>query len=100
MKIRKLEDKGYKIYRRDRVAFAVNNLSLIAVTNLQSFLLRVDHPSQNDELRRIINFIQRRKINSTNELVPYCRYRPNDNELFPFFLGVQMMSINLESYPL
>lgn len=98
MKILKLKQKGYKIYRRPQFAFGINNFDVFLVTELQTFRLEIDHPSQRKELKSIIDKIVNRKIKKISDVVALCGYRPNDNVMFSYFLGVNLSPIKLEWY--
>lgn len=95
-KIKMLKQNGYKIYSHPQITFAIKYHNVIAMTNLQCFTLRINHPTQLAELEHIIKRIRTRKIRTPSDLVDSCNYRPNDDEYFTYFLGVELKATTFE----
>lgn len=70
----------YEVYKpNESITFILTETKTIYKTNLQAFIIRYDHYNYSKQLERLRDKIRNNQINSTSELITFCKYRPGLN---------------------
>jgi hypothetical protein len=88
----------YEIYKPNKsITFILTDSETIAMTNLQTFVIKYDHHNYSSQLGRLRDLIRSNKIQSPTDLVDFCNWRPGNNRTCQNY-GLELVPTKIERY--